>query len=66
MTEILHIGYGAAICGARQKDVSRNFSRQDLGAKRYRQFGVRERYKREAPYRICKRCIAIIALRERP
>lgn len=35
-----------------------------LGLARYKQLGVRERFKGEAPYRICKRCMAVIKKQE--
>jgi hypothetical protein len=62
--EIRHIGYHISLCG-RIDATGTNIVRQDLGAKRYKQLGVRERFKNEAPYRVCKRCIAAIVKRER-
>lgn len=51
---IRHIGYHA-LCDAKHRDD--NIHRIDLGVVRYRQLGVRERFKDEKPYRVCKRCI---------
>jgi hypothetical protein len=51
---VRHIGYLALCDGKRRDD---NFLRIDLGASRYRQLGVVERFKDEKPYRVCKRCI---------
>ena len=52
---IRHIGY-LSLCRAEYR--ADNIARVDLGAERYRILGVRERLKDQAPYRICKRCIA--------
>lgn len=50
---IKHIGIMQAICDRR-----RNANlRSDLGADRYRQLGVKERFVGEAPYRVCPACI---------
>lgn len=58
---IQHIGY-FALCNA--KHHADNVHRIDLGSQRYKQLGVRERFKNEKPYRICKRCIAVIVSQE--
>ena len=58
---IRHIGY-LALCNAR--NFRTNIHRIDLGSKRYRQLGVRERFKDEKPYRVCKRCLASVVRRE--
>lgn len=51
---IKHIGIMYAICDRRRNA----HLRTDLGVERYKQLGVKERFKGEAPYRICPRCIA--------
>jgi hypothetical protein len=43
-----------AICDRRRAA----YLRTDLGAERYRALGVKERFKNEAPYRVCAKCIA--------
>ena len=58
--EIRHIGDVVALCN---KNVSAGL-REDLEYKRYKQLGVSERFKDEEPYRICKRCLAIIKKQE--
>ena len=58
---IKHIGY-LALCNA--KHYNNGIHRIDLGSKRYKQFGVRERLKGEAKYRCCRRCIAKIVAQE--
>lgn len=50
---IRHIGVCRALCDGRK----RASLREDLGAERYKQLGVKERFKDEAPYRICPECI---------
>lgn len=57
--EIRHIGF-LSLCAA--KHSNSNITRIDLGAKRYKQLGVKERLKDEKPYRVCKRCIAKVRL----
>lgn len=52
---IKHIGDVLAICDGKTK----SYLREDLGYKRYKQLGVRERFRNEPPYRICSRCLAI-------
>jgi len=59
--EIRHIGSLTPLCGAK----AYSNLRDDLPARRYKQLGVRERFKNEARYRICARCIRVIAARER-
>ena len=54
-TPIRHIGYLSLCDAKRHKD---SIVRIDLGVKRYRQLGVKDRFKGEKPYRVCKRCIA--------
>ena len=51
---IKHLGYLSLCDGKHRFDSIR---RIDLGRKRYEQLGVKERFKDEPPYRICKRCI---------
>lgn len=58
--EIRHIGYVSALCN---ENIFAGL-REDLGYKRYKQLGVKERFKDEEPYRICKRCLAIIKKQE--
>lgn len=58
--EIRHIGNVLALCN---KNVSASI-REDLSYKRYKHLGVSERFKNEEPYRICKRCLAIIKKQE--
>lgn len=62
IVKIKHIGY-LSLCAARHHPD--NILRIDLGVKRYRSLGVRERFKNEAPYRVCKRCIAAIAKKQK-
>lgn len=50
---IKHIGIMRALCDRRRKANLRS----DLGADRYRQLGVKERFRGEEPYRICPSCI---------
>jgi hypothetical protein len=57
---IQHIGNVLAICN---RNVSASL-REDLDYKRYKGFGVRERFRNEEPYRICARCLARIRKRE--
>jgi len=59
--EIRHIGYVFAICN---NSISACL-RDDLGYKRYKQLGVKERFKDEPKYRICKKCLKIIKKREK-
>jgi hypothetical protein len=54
---IRHIGNTSALCDER---VRANL-RVDLEVERYRQLGVTERFRDEAPYRVCKRCIARVS-----
>jgi hypothetical protein len=54
---IHHIGVPWAACNRRL----RADLRDDLGAERYRQLGVKERFKDEKPYRVCARCIATVS-----
>lgn len=58
---IRHVGY-MALCDGQHHDNC--IPRIDLGAARYRQLGVRERFKNEKPYRVCKRCLSKIEARE--
>lgn len=56
MTErIRHIGY-LSLCDGKHRNNS--IHRIDLGVERYKALGVKERFKNEPPYRVCKRCIA--------
>ncbi len=64
MAEIRHIGY-LALCDARNHGPMRHVHRVDLGASRYRKLGKQERFSGEAPYRVCKRCLAKIVKREK-
>jgi hypothetical protein len=50
---VRHIGEIFALCDRRK----RANLRPDLGAERYRQLGVKERFVGEAPYRVCPACI---------
>lgn len=50
---IKHIGIMRALCDGRK----RASLREDLGADRYRQLGISERLRDQAPYRICRACI---------
>ena len=50
---VRHIGIMRALCD-RRKHAS---LREDLGVERYRILGIKERFKGEAPYRICPACI---------
>lgn len=59
---IRHIGY-LALCSAKHTDNC--IARIDLGSARYRQLGVRERFKDEKPYRVCKRCLAVVIQHEK-
>lgn len=52
---IKHVGIHRALCNEKL----RAELRPDLGAERYRQLGVSERFKNEDPYRICKNCIRL-------
>ena len=52
-TPIKHIGINRALCDGRKKA----HLREDLGVDRYKQLGVKERFKGEAPYKICPACI---------
>lgn len=61
--KVRHIGVVFAICS--NKTLSNSFSlREDLGYERYKNMGVVERFKGEEPYRICKKCLAIIKKKE--
>ena len=53
--KIKHIGY-FSLC--RGEYTGTDILRIDLGVKRYRSLGIKERFKDEKPYRVCKRCIA--------
>jgi hypothetical protein len=57
---IQHVGIPSAIC---DKRIAAGL-RDDLGSKRYRQLGVKERFKDQAPYRVCERCIRKLERRE--
>ncbi len=50
---IEHIGIPRALCDGRK----RAYLRSDLGEDRYKQLGVSERFKDQAPYKICAACI---------
>lgn len=52
--KIRHIGH-LALCNGRHYE--NYIGRIDLGPKRYERLGVKERFKDEAPYRVCRRCI---------
>jgi len=52
---VRHVGYLALCDGKHGID---NITSVNLGVARYKRLGVRERFKGEAPYRVCKRCIA--------
>lgn len=54
---IKHLGYLSLCDGKHRVD---NIFRIDLGKSRYCQLGIRERFKDEKPYRVCKRCIALL------
>lgn len=58
---IRHIGY-LARCNL--EHYSDSILRVDLGSKRYKRLGVRERFKDEAPYRVCGHCIRKIVAQE--
>jgi len=53
---IVHIGNVLAICN---KNIFANL-RKDLGYERYKQLGVKERFRDQKPYRICKNCLRAI------
>ena len=59
--KIRHIGVIRALCNPKIPAGLR----EDLGGDRYRQLGVRERFKDELPYRICVKCIRAVEKRER-
>ncbi len=58
---IKHISTHPTLCGLHGYRACVN---DHLGLDRYKQLGVKERFKDEPPYRICKRCLAIVAKRE--
>jgi hypothetical protein len=61
--KIRHIGIIYNLCS--NKTVANEHSlREDLGYDRYENMGVVERFKDEKPYRICKKCLAIIKKKE--
>ncbi len=51
--KIYHIGFAGALCNPRLP--SRFLA--DLGYARLKQLGVKERFRDEAPYRVCKKCL---------
>ncbi len=55
--KIRHLG-SFSLCGAKHR--TDNIVRIDLGRERYEQLGVKERFKNEKPYRVCKRCIRLL------
>lgn len=57
---IHHVGTPFALCNK----LLIAHLRDDLGSKRYRQLGVKERFRDEAPYRICERCIRSLERQE--
>jgi hypothetical protein len=57
---VKHIGVPLALCDERIVA----YLRDDLESSRYRQLGVKERFKNEPPYRVCKRCIRKIEAKE--
>lgn len=59
---IRHIGLMQAICDRRRTADLRT----DLGADRYRQLGVKERFVGEAPYRVCPACIKALPFQYLP
>ena len=59
--KIRHIGY-LSLCRATHHNS--NIHRIDLGVARYLALGVSERFKNEVPYRVCKRCIALVRRQE--
>jgi hypothetical protein len=64
---IRHIGNIFAICSKKisnLSDVRYSSLREDLEYDRYKGLGVTELFKNEKPYRICKKCLAIILKRE--
>jgi hypothetical protein len=56
VAKIRHLGPTVALCGLPS---GINFIRPDLDYARCKQLGVRERFKGEAPYRVCGRCLAV-------
>lgn len=69
---IRHIGVVIPICGALiQKDPNapaymsfHESLREDLGYERYKVLGIHERFSNQKPYRICEKCLSIIAKKE--
>ena len=61
--EVRHIGIVFAICSNKTLPVKIALV-EDLGYERYVNLGVNERFVNEEPYRICKKCLAIIKKRE--
>jgi len=57
---IVHIGNVLALCN---NNLPANL-REDLGYSRYKQLGVKERFKDQKPYRICEKCLKVIKNKE--
>lgn len=57
---IVHIGCVLALCS---KNISANL-REDLGYKRYKELGIKELFRDQEKYRICKRCLKAIRKKE--
>lgn len=65
--KIKHIGIVIPLCGVAYNMENRYFHlglREDLGYERYKRMGVTEIFKDEAPYRICKKCLMKIFVKE--
>jgi hypothetical protein len=61
---VKHIGV-TPICGAYSIRNLDSIHSSDLGLDRYKILGVIERFKDEAPYRICQSCMVQVEIMER-
>lgn len=59
---IRHVGAVFAVCG--NKTVNTGYQTENLGYKRYKQMGIKERFRGEEKHRICGNCLRVLKARE--
>lgn len=61
VNEVRHAGFVTPLCGMEISDERKIYlMNPDLGYERLKQLGVVERFKDEAPYRVCGRCLQAV------
>lgn len=60
---VRHIGNVIALCNKNLATMPHSL-RTDLGYDRYKQLGVVERFKDQAPYRVCDKCLEKVFAKE--